>query len=130
MTIVPWLVLSAFLQMGITNGGAAIYEEPKFVKKEFPPAYAIMGIKGIAGPFFLEGSMRSDMKSVSLDNWFPMQATYQIGAGLKIGPLTVGWLHTCYHPVAPYMQILGYELRPASEGATNDIYLRLEFKSR
>jgi hypothetical protein len=70
------------------------------------------------------------MRVLDAIEWLPNQVTYQLGIGAELGPLTVGWKHTCYHPVSVYMTYNGYDLFPASEGGTDDFYLRLEIGGR
>jgi len=125
-----WLILSAFLQFGIAQGSALMYQPPDLVYAQFPPIYEQLNVRAEAGLLFFEADLRADFQPMSWDNWFPEQMTYILGAGLKIGPLTVGAKRICYHPVAPYMEHYGYQLLPYSEGAINDFYVRLEFKSK
>lgn len=125
-----WLILSAFLQAGIVHGAPVMYDSPNFVKADFPPVYVTMTVDAEAAPFFAEASVRTDMSMREWDSWLPNQVTYQLGGGVRLGPLTAGWTHTCYHPVSVFMEYDGYKLMPSSEGGVDDFYVRVEIKSR
>jgi hypothetical protein len=119
------LLLSAFLQFGMLSGGAVMYEPPEQILVTDFPAYATLGVRADYGLFFAEGSIRTDMRPISLSNWIPNQITYDIGGGMTYKMFTLGYRRTCYHPVTPYMVYGGYAVIPAFEGATDDIYLRI-----
>ena len=123
-----WLILSAALQLGIAQGAPVLYENAAFSPVDFPPAYATFEVRAETGPVFIETFVRTDMQALAFTDWLPNQVTYQVGAGVELGPLTAGWKHTCYHPVAVFMTMSGYDLFPASEGGTDDFYLRIEIK--
>jgi hypothetical protein len=124
------LLLSAFIQFGSVQGSPVIYEDPKpFVLTDFR-AYADIGAKGEYGPVFVGGSVRTDMAMIDAGNWSPQQVTFIYEAGAKVGPLTAGVRRICYHPIMPYMSYYGYDVRPSSEGAALDVYLRLDIKGK
>jgi hypothetical protein len=119
-------VLSAFLQLGMLSGGAVMYEPPQQILVNDLPCYATLGVRADYGMFFAEGAIQTDMKPVSIGDWFPTQETYSIGCGISYKFVTLGFRHVCYHPMTPYM-VYSYDIiTPSFEGATNDLYLRLE----
>lgn len=61
-------------------------------------------------------------------SFWPTQAEYTVDAGLKWKDVRLGWTHTCWHPVVPYMalwQWAGRQVTPRWEGAYNAIYLTI-----
>lgn len=120
------LLLSAFLQVGMLSGNATIYQPPKQMNILDLPCYATLGARADWGPLFAETSVRTDMQPASLTDWMPDEMAYSIGAGIEAHGVTLGIKHTCYHPVMPYMTYEGYKIVPSFEGATNDLYLRVE----
>lgn len=124
------LILSAFLQFGILNGGAVVADKPTVDGLNFayfPPAYATLGIEARYSFLYFETSIRTDMWAIQLDNWDPFDVAFQIGGGIKLDDwLTIGIRHTCYHPITTYGVVEDYMLLPNSEGACNDIFVRVE----
>ena len=124
------LILSAFLQFGILNGGAIVADKPSASSWDFayfPPAYATLGIGARYNVLYFETSVRTDVWAIQIDNWYPFDVAFQIGGGIKLDDwLTIGIRHTCYHPITPYSVVEGYMLLPNSEGACNDIFVRVE----
>lgn len=120
------LILSAALQFGIMNGAAYCMKPNDVVEfVECPPLYATLSVDARCGIFFANASVRTDMWMMSLTNYDPYDLSFQIGGGISIGPLVFGICHTCYHPMTTYSIQAGYRIVPYSEGATDDLYIRL-----
>jgi hypothetical protein len=112
------------LQLGTQDGHSLLYEEPEFLLEAYPPLYATLEFKGTVGVTFFEAFVRTDMKARNWDQWIPHQMTYQLGAGIELKNVKIGWSHTCYHPMMPFMVYHRYVLLASSEGSVNDFYVR------
>ena len=124
MTIIG-LSLMLYLELGAMSGGVIQYE-PTPIMSDVPPLYAEFGIRGEAGWFFAEGKISTDFRARSITSYTPTQETYAIGFGVEIGPLTVGYEHSCFHPVTPYLTSMRerYQVTPYFDGAYNRTYVR------
>jgi hypothetical protein len=125
-----WLLLSAFLQFGAMRGDTIVYQLPDFIKQSSPPFYTMIGAEANIGPFFIKGFNRTDIVNVNYNNFDPMQMTFNLNTGLRFDKIEIGYSHTCYHPLAPYMEYYGYKILPSSEGSVDDFYLRIDIKEK
>jgi hypothetical protein len=120
-----WLILSAFIQLGMMDGVATLYDSPLFNTIEYNPMYATLGVEGDIGHIFVKGSIRNVFLPFNQGNGFvPQQDVYQLGAGIRYKLFEIGWVHTCYHPVVPYMEYYGFIVKPGTEGGSDDFYVR------
>lgn len=46
--------------------------------------------------------------------------------GIESGGFTMGYEHSCYHPMQPYATIIGDEIKPKYEGGYNKFFIRFE----
>lgn len=120
------LILSAALQFGAL-GGAAFCYTPTGASRfaDCPPLYATMEVHAEYGVLFADASVRTDMLMISATSYDPYDLAFQVEGGLCIGSLTIAMRHTCYHPMFTYSLVDGFRLMPVSEGATDDIYVRV-----
>ena len=92
------LLLSAFLQFGLLNGGAVVMVKPDFLYQysrtnevidvqKFPPAYGVFGVNGQGEFMYFETSVRTDMWMLEPTNWQPFDVAFSIGGGIKLGLL-------------------------------------------
>lgn len=120
------LVFMLFLELGTISGGVQQYT-PVETPKEIPPLYAEFGIRGDAGIFFAEGKIVTDFQFRGADRYTPTQETYVVGFGVDMGALTIGYEHSCFHPITPYATTMlsRYQVVPHFEGAYDRAYIRI-----
>lgn len=123
------LALSAALEFGATTGGVYQYR-PYAALHDVPPYYGTFEFGAEAGPAFFESSIRTDMFPEKLNNWKPIQMTYTIGGGIKLGALRFGYEHSCFHPMQTYATVMpeSKQAVPGWEGAYDRFYVRAEVK--
>ena len=123
-----WLAFIFALEAGwLPSGGFALYEAPAVVDVT-GSFYVDMQAEGIAWKhLYLQGGMKAMMWSQP-DDWtfWPHTMLYNIGAGLRWGPLDLGWRHYCVHPVTPYAILYDPQLR--AEGSWDEVFLRVQVK--
>lgn len=73
---------------------------------------------------FVGGTVRTDMRPITVDNWSPFWMTYGFNAGFRFGLVEAGFRHSCLHPITAYSGLLG-ERTPIAEGGYREIYLRI-----
>ena len=119
------LAVMLYLELGAMSGGVIQYE-PSPIVNEVPPLYAEFGIRGEAGWFFAEGKLSTDFRAISINSYTPTQETYVVGFGVEIGPLTIGYEHSCFHPIMPYLTSMRgrYQVTPYFEGGYDRTYVR------
>lgn len=73
---------------------------------------------------FIGGGVKTTVWKFTDSDWtfFPNKAVYSFSAGLRRGPLELGFRHYCIHPVIPYFS----DPDPIWEGAFDEVYLRIE----
>lgn len=54
----------------------------------------------------------------------PNTTVYDFRAGLRRGPVELGWRHRCFHPTLPYLPLRDQQIT-GLEGSFDEIYLRL-----
>jgi len=100
-----------------------------------PPAYinvagsflVELGAEVSWGPLFAGGSMQVPVwKDSRALNFWPSQLISTTDLGLEVGPVRLGWRHTCAHPVTPYLVgWRGGQLVPRWDSAYDMVYLRI-----
>lgn len=98
-----WLALVLFLEVGILpTGTVALYSVPPRVYEVDRELYSCLSAEISAyGTVFVGGSVRTGMWWQRGEWIWPHMADYLVWAGLRFGPLEVGWRHRCVHPVIP-----------------------------
>ena len=125
------LILSAALQFGMLGGAAYCYGPTgTWEYAECPPLYATLEARAEYGVLFADASVRTDMLMISATSYDPYDLAFQVEGGLCIGSLTIAMRHTCYHPMMTYSLVDGYRIMPVSEGATDDVYIRVSIGGR
>lgn len=85
-----------------------------------PETYALMEVEAtLFAHAFIGGSMRSYqfIEDYRIGGFYPHRMEYSFWAGLRWGPVEVGFLHMCSHRVMGSGMNMAYE----------QVYLRLEF---
>jgi len=117
------------ITLGTYSGGFVQYQPLAYVDIG-NPLFVNFGGDVQIGPVFMGGAIRTDFNMVSITNYSPFQNTYTFNAGLRFGPVEVGYTHTCYHPSDPYyMQYILSNIAipiPASEGAVDVFYVMVK----
>ena len=72
--------------------------------------------------------MISYFTSKSIINYSPFQMTFLVNAGIKIENIQIGYEHSCYHPLQPYITFFKYEVIPKYEGSYNRFFIRIKAK--
>lgn len=125
------IIMSAYLQFGMLDGVGWVpktWNEPdqgSIIVTE-KPLYTDLGFKVELGVLFAEADVLTTMYQDNWNSFQPVDNTYSIGGGISYKGITAGIKHTCYHPMAAYSMYHNYRLVNATEGSTNDIYMRLE----
>ncbi len=123
-----WLALIFALEVGwLPNGGFALYEVPQVIEVT-GSFYTDLQAEVVAWDhLYIGGGMRTFMWSSEGDwTFWPHSTLYNFGAGLRWGPMELGWRHFCAHPVMPYSILYDPVLR--GEGAWDEIFLRFTGK--
>ena len=123
------LVFSAALEFGVTNGSVVQYR-PMGLSNEIPPTYAEFDFGAQYKHIFFDTSVRTDMFYKSITNWDPTQITFAIGGGIKINCVTIGFEHSCFHPMMTYSYatVMPEERQvvPGWEGSCDTLYIRIQ----
>lgn len=125
MPILSLLALSAALEFGAVSGDIYQYA-PVSAVQSVPPQYATASFQASLGPVFLKTAFRTDMWMQNGISWYPVQQSYEIGAGLRLGALVVGATHLCSHPLQPYQPLGIPGSGPIREGGYDTFYIRLQ----
>jgi len=73
---------------------------------------------------FIGGGMRSHfVYYADKTEFWPYTVDYRFELGIKIGNLTIGFRHNCYHPAAPFEKIYA-----KMDAAFEELYVRFEGK--
>lgn len=123
-----WLAFVFALEAGwLPHGGFVAYEAPEVIMVN-GSFYTVLQAEAVAWDYlYLAGGMKAMMWSQKGEwTFWPHTMLYNFGAGLRLGPIEVGWRHFCVHPVMPYSIIFDPHLK--AEGAWDEIFLRVEVK--
>jgi len=123
-----WLAFVLAFQLGWTPQGAFVsYEPPSYVdaSNQF---YQMAEAKVILFDMVEVGG------SIKVQDWicrdqvgfWPNQLDSIFFVDAMFGPVKVGWIHECIHPVVPYQPYDG--IMPSWDGAQDQIYARVEWK--
>ncbi|HXK36961.1 MAG TPA: hypothetical protein VJ553_05270 [Candidatus Paceibacterota bacterium] len=122
------ILLAAWLMLGwLPNGGLAVYDPPTLI--DVSGSYLVeLGAEASWGPVFAGGSMQVPVWQHDGFTFWPSQLVSTTDIGVEVGPIRLGWRHTCAHPVTPYLErVQWYEgqLVPRWDSAYDFIYLRI-----
>lgn len=130
------IVLMMALELGWLPEGTMLMYEPTQAQVVSNWTYAEFSARAAMGPVFAEGRMRSTQGMLGDEVGWPGVGfttdgmLYEVGGGVEVGPLTVGFRRMCTHPVMAYLPVRGGE--PIWEGWYGEVYARakLEWRSR
>ena len=121
------LVFCASLELGGMFGG--VYNYPAKEPIVMIPFYTSMDAEVSYRGLYVGGQMDCYFVALAVNNFSPFQNTYVFKLGYRDGGMTVGFEHTCYHPMQTYQAILiteGREWKPIFEGAVEKLFVRFE----
>jgi len=124
-----WIALFFALELGVApNIGVLQYEPADFIVSEWQIGYTQMEAEvEFFGLLFAGGGVRTYITPGSGWTFAPNTTVYDFGAGLRRGPLEVGWRHRCFHPTFPYQPVFEQQFS-GLEGSYDEVYIRLEGK--
>jgi len=120
-------ILWAMLELGIVRGQMMQYE-PNIPYLHLP-LYALVSLEGQWDTVFMGARVRTDMVKTANDlSFYPTQMTFILEAGYRTRNFEIGFIHSCYHPLTPYLttQLEWYQVVPRFEGAYNQVYARIQ----
>jgi hypothetical protein len=127
MDLLSGLLLSGVLQFGLIPGHSmAEYgqvdqmtildaQHTVFVDYQATARYGMLFVTGGFTSYSLPARQGVD--------FYPFRADYVYGAGLRRGPIELGYSHGCYHPIAPNMVI--YPL-PKIDSGYDQFYIKIK----
>jgi hypothetical protein len=123
-----WLALAFALEIGtLPSGGFVLYEAPDFINAK-GSYYIDFQAEIVAWDLlYISGGIKTYIWDQGGEwTFWPHSTLYNVGAGLRLGLLTVGWRHFCAHPVTPYSIL--YDPQLQGEGSWDEIFVRMEGK--
>lgn len=128
------LLLASWLTLGwMPQGGLVVYDPPSFVDVG-GSCIVELGAEVTWGPLFAGGSMLAPIWQYDQAlNFWPTQLVSTTDIGLEVGPIRLGWRHTCAHPVTPYLPVIGWQdgqLVPRWDSAFDLLYLTISTRGR
>jgi hypothetical protein len=111
----------------LPHGGFIMYEAPAFVDGTGSYYVDLQAEAEFFEHLYVGGGMKAMMWSQE-KNWtfWPHTMLYNFGAGLRLGPIEIGWRHFCVHPVLPYMILFDPHLK--AEGSWDEVFARVQAK--
>lgn len=122
------LVLSAAIEAGAVSGGTYNYNGLTKPWSWIDSLYTSLSSTVNYGLFYLGGQMDCYFMPDTWINYYPLQMTYIFRAGIKTERLEIGYEHSCFHPIQPYVTIMEYEIKPKYEGGYNKFFVRIQTK--
>lgn len=120
------LLLSAALETGFLSGGAYNYQSRNADWVGVGALYTDLEAYVRYEQLYVGGSVITYFTPAGLANFSPFQMTYIFGIGIESGGFTMGYEHSCYHPMQPYATIIGTEIKPLYEGNYDKFFMRFE----
>jgi hypothetical protein len=122
-----WLIFLLAFEIGTTPYNGWVMQDGVHVQ-ETPQHYTTFEVEAEAFEhLFIGGEIRTRMYGVK-DSWTfsPFADEYTFRAGVRFGPVEMGFRHLCTHPVVPYIASSGVDI--AYEGAYEELYVRVELR--
>lgn len=122
-----WLAFFFALEMGfLPQGDMVLYEADYFsyCSAQWDFYTDLEAEVELFGCAFIGGGVRTSVYWLGDDYTFwPHKSAYRFFAGLRWGPMELGWRHYCIHPTIPMFQYL--DATALWEGAYEELYLRV-----
>ena len=111
MNLLASITVSGVLQLGYMPGHTmSLYEIPtdhQYIDVSHTWVFDYQATARLFKIGFITGGMTSySLSTSSIVEYYPIRMDFDIGAGLRYGPLEIGWFHGCYHPIAPNTEII------------------------
>jgi len=121
-----WIALFFALELGIApNIGVLQYEPAAAVESEWEIGYTQLEAEVLLFDLlFAGGGVRTYITPGNSWTLAPNTTVYDFRAGLRRGPVELGWRHRCFHPTLPYLPLRDQQIT-GLEGSFDEIYLRL-----
>lgn len=122
-----WLALAFALEVGLLPFDQTIMYQPPARSDEKWVFYTTLEaeLQFLDNHAFIGGRTEiREWKDLAAMGFWPERAGFAFNAGLRWGPVEIGFLHYCTHPVIPFEPLR--EPSVLWEGAYEKIYLRVE----
>ena len=124
-----WLILLYFIELGYSPfyQSLNVMEESSRINAENIYYITLDAEIVILDHLFIGGAVKTYFQDQK-DNYtyFPFESDYLFKAGLRFGPLELGFRHFCLHPVRPYEMY--YQPQGSTDGAYEEFYIRISSK--
>ena len=124
-----WIILIYFLELGYSPfyQSLNVMEESSRINAENIYYITLDAEVVILDHLFIGGAVKTYFQDQK-DNYtfYPFEADYLFKAGLRFGPLELGFRHLCLHPVRPYEMY--YQPQGSTDGAYEEFYIRISSK--
>jgi len=130
-----WLALLFAAEIGIAPYGAwAFYAEPAqgYILQTQDRTEAYTQLEAEVRLFDVlswRSTVTTWVRHYTGASYAPVWATYDSDLGAEIGPVRIGWRHSCTHPIQPYVSMVGASV-PELEGGFGQIYVRYQMEGR
>jgi len=122
------LILSAALETGLISGGIFNYSDLNVSVWQDKAIYTTLETTVSYKMLYIGGQIDCYVTPIKFPHFSPFQMTYVLNAGLNLGNVKIGYEHSCFHPIQPYVTIIGNETKPKYEGSQDKFFVRIETK--
>ena len=120
-----WLALIFALELGVApNVGVLQYEPRSHDYSRWEIGYTELSAEvELFDLLFAGGGVRTYVTPAEGLNFSPNTTVYDFRAGLRRGPVEIGWRHRCFHPTIAYLPLMDVQMA-GLEGGYDELYLR------
>ncbi len=121
-----WLILLYFIELGYSPfyQSLNVMEESSRINAENIYYITLDAEVVILDHLFIGGAVKTYFQDLKNNkSYYPFEADYLFKAGLRFGPLEVGFRHFCLHPVRPYEMY--YQPQGSTDGSYEEFYIRI-----
>ena len=120
------LLLTFALEAGWLSGD--MYNYTQWTENQVGALYTTLEANVNYKALYVGGLMTSYFGSRDVTHYSPFQMTFVFNAGLQFDTIKIGYEHSCFHPMQPYVTAVGYELKPKYEGGYDKLFVRFELE--
>jgi len=122
-----WLSLFFALELGLAPEiGVLQYQPPQAVISKYEIGYTLLEAEVLLFDLlFAGGGVRTYITPGNGWTFAPNSTIYDFRAGLRRGPVELGWRHRCWHPTLPYLPLRDQHIT-GLEGSFDELYIRFE----
>ncbi len=125
-----WLVILYFIELGYSpfyDNLNSLPTEVKHIRNESVLYITLDAEIQLFNSVFIGGAVKTYFQDDTTDySYLPFEADYLFKAGLRFGPLELGFRHFCLHPVRPYEMY--YQPQGSTDGSYEEFYIRISNK--